>query len=116
MWRGLFSVWNGAEDLSSKLIASAREEDPELELRRIALELARLKKEGGAWSIESRCSLVRFQIAVGALLSYLAEKSLLQITRDLRILGTELKKLNGRFDGEEFGPRVQSVFEALRES
>ncbi len=105
--------WKGAAGLSSDLHASAREEDPDLSLKNIADQLALLRKKPNNWSIESRRSLLRFQIAVEVIRGTLSGKNSAKIIQEQLSRGIELKRLGGSFDGKEFGPKVQRVFDTL---
>ncbi|MDP6957885.1 MAG: hypothetical protein QF645_03635, partial [Planctomycetota bacterium] len=113
----LFPIdWKGKEEITSQIIASAREKNPDLALKRIALTLSKIQKEGVLWEIESRWSIIRLQIVVGALLGELAGKSVAEITTELKELGLRLKRLGGGFEEQEFGPKVARVFEVLGKS
>ncbi len=108
--------WEGRARLFSEFVAGAREKNPDLALERIEERLTRLKTGWKTWSIESRRSLLRFQIAVGATRGFLSGQALARIVGDQRRRGIELKSLNGSFEAEEFGPKIQKVFNALRKS
>ncbi len=108
--------WNGKEQVTSNIIASGREKDPEAALGRISRELTRTQKAKILWSVESKQSMIHLQIIIGALLGELGGKPLPDIVQELQSHSQQLKDLQGELKEDRFGPKVGRVFEALRKS
>ncbi len=114
-WMTQFPVDAGElEDLPSKILQSTKSNAPRKALSKIEGEIRELREQFDTLSIESRRSVVTWQIVVRSMGLFLKGDTVEDAIRDSRSLGSELKRLGGAFEVTSYGPKMKAVFQGLR--
>lgn len=98
----------------AQLHASAEADDPERALSDVESELEKMLAKFDRLPMEARRALLTYQIVAAALHAFLLGRSEDDVVRDLRRTAGRLKEEGGSFDVKGWGPKVQRVFERLR--
>ena len=114
-WMTQFPVDAGElKDLPAKVLKSTQSETPRKALSQIEGEIRGLRERFDTLSIESRRSVVTWQIVVRSMGLFLKGDTVEDAIRDSRSLGSELKRLGGAFEVTSYGPKMKAVFQGLR--
>ena len=104
----------GIGKIPGDLFSCAEAVNPPEAVMQVEENLRKFRDQWDRFSIESRRSIVRYQIVAGALAHFLEGRTVVEATKGLRKWGEELKSLGGAFEEKRFGMKVERVFKGLR--
>lgn len=97
----------------ARLMKSLEEDDPDLALADVEAYLKRYESKWDEIPKETRRVIVTYRVVAAALRGFLKDRSIDQVTDDLKSWRGKLKDVGGPFDEESFGPKVQEVLRRL---
>lgn len=106
--------YDGFGAVEEALRKSMSSEDPDRALSAVENILLRIRDGEERLSRESRAEILRYRITVRGLRRFFVGRTVEETVREVSPLGAELKKLEGSFTQDRFGPKIARLFEQLR--